>query len=497
MLVCRELQPTVGLYVNRIWQPEESTLVIKLGRGDNELRLLISADPRFYRVHLTSMTPGAGDVGPFGRLMRARFDGAQIGAVRQLGFDRRFAIDAQHGDEVSCRLVCDLIGSRSNFYLKEPNGRSINRLRRIEEKISIGVRRDLAEAIEERSGLSKFLEEEVRLSGKDKVLALAGEGNAVWVPSVGAYGFLPSQLDAKAAVPMGSLSAALEKHYEWLVPIELAEQRAKALKGQLQRAHDSRASAVKQMESVLDTAARARYLQMQGEILLSNVRAIPPEAHVFEAHDYDGTPVVIKLNPKLSAVENAERLFTKAKKAKNAASIVGARTERMRAELDELRGMIDRLDSVEPDVIGEISAKAISQGWLRENAPHSDVPKEERPYAGHKIRETAAPSGHKILWGENATSNDYLTRIAKPNDYWLHVRGAGGSHVILQTQNKPERVQMDTLLFAARVAARQSSQKHANHVPVSYTFAKHVRKPRKAAPGLVMLSHDKTLFVDP
>ncbi len=497
MLVCRELQPTIGLYVNRIWQPEESTLVMKLGRGDNELRLLISVDPRFYRAHLTSMTPGPGDTGPFGRLMRARFEGAQIGAVRQLDFDRRFEIDAQIADDVSCRLVCDLIGSRSNFYLKEPNGRSINRLRRIEEKVSAGVPSNLAEAIGDRRGLSKFLQEEVRLSGKEKVLALAGEGNAVWVPSVGAYGFLPSQLEAKAAVPMGSLSAALEKHYDWLVPIELAVQRAKVLKGQLQRAHHSRASAIRQMEAVLDTAARARTFQMQGEILLSNSHAIAPEAHSFEAHDYEGNPVAIKLNPKLSAVENAERLFTRAKKAKNAASIVGERNERMRSELDELRGMIDRLDSAKPDVIGEISAKAISQGWIRENAAHPDVPKEERPYAGHKIRETAAPSGHKILWGENATSNDYLTRIAKPNDYWLHVRGAGGSHVILQTQNKPERVQMGTLLFAAKVAARQSSQKHASHVPVSYTLAKHVRKPRKAAPGLVMLSHDKTLFVDP
>jgi predicted ribosome quality control (RQC) complex YloA/Tae2 family protein len=34
-------------------------------------------------------------------------------------------------------------------------------------------------------------------------------------------------------------------------------------------------------------------------------------------------------------------------------------------------------------------------------------------------------------------------------------------------------------------------------VAVSYTLAKYVRKPRKAPAGLVTITNDKTLFVDP
>ena len=77
------------------------------------------------------------------------------------------------------------------------------------------------------------------------------------------------------------------------------------------------------------------------------------------------------------------------------------------------------------------------------------------------------------------------------------MRGAHGSHVLLRTNNKPDRVPTDVLRRAATIAAKHSNQRHAQHVPVTVTLAKHVRKPRKAAAGAVTFSHDKTLFVDP
>ena len=79
----------------------------------------------------------------------------------------------------------------------------------------------------------------------------------------------------------------------------------------------------------------------------------------------------------------------------------------------------------------------------------------------------------------------------------MHVRGAAGSHVVLQTANRPDRVQPNDLAFAAQIAAKHSGQKHARNVPVTYTLAKYVRKPRKAATGAVTLTNDKTLFVNP
>jgi putative ABC transport system ATP-binding protein len=86
-----------------------------------------------------------------------------------------------------------------------------------------------------------------------------------------------------------------------------------------------------------------------------------------------------------------------------------------------------------------------------------------------------------VLVGENAAANDFLlTRIAKPNDWWLHVRTGTGAHVIIRTENQPQRVPRSTLEFAARLAAQHSADKHARLVEVDYTLRKYVRKPKGA-----------------
>jgi predicted ribosome quality control (RQC) complex YloA/Tae2 family protein len=102
-----------------------------------------------------------------------------------------------------------------------------------------------------------------------------------------------------------------------------------------------------------------------------------------------------------------------------------------------------------------------------------------------------------VLVGENAAANDFLlTRIAKPNDWWLHVRTGTGAHVIIRTENQPHRVPRSTLEFAARLAAQHSVDKHARVVEVDYTLRKYVRKPKGAPAGFALYTHEKTLRVE-
>ena len=121
----------------------------------------------------------------------------------------------------------------------------------------------------------------------------------------------------------------------------------------------------------------------------------------------------------------------------------------------------------------------------------------ERPYEGHRIRDVLGPNNYKILFGETAEANDYLTlRVAKGNDYWLHVRGHTSAHVVIQTQNQPDKVPREVLLAAAKIAVQNSNQKHAGYVPVDYTLKKYVRKPKSAAKGTALYVNEKTLHVD-
>ncbi len=87
-------------------------------------------------------------------------------------------------------------------------------------------------------------------------------------------------------------------------------------------------------------------------------------------------------------------------------------------------------------------------------------------------------------------------RVAKPNDIWLHVRGAVSAHVVIVTKNQPERVQPETLRFAASVAVKNSKSKHSTYVTVDYTLKKYVRRPKGAAKGMAIYTNEKTLNVE-
>lgn len=116
--------------------------------------------------------------------------------------------------------------------------------------------------------------------------------------------------------------------------------------------------------------------------------------------------------------------------------------------------------------------------------------------ARHHIIEHELPGGWKVLAGKTDVDNDYLSlKLAKPNDYWFHVRGMPGSHVVLKAQKEaPNRT---ILKQAAAVAAYYSKARHGGVVPVSCTESRYVTKPRGAKPGLVQIRKEITLKVRP
>ena len=107
------------------------------------------------------------------------------------------------------------------------------------------------------------------------------------------------------------------------------------------------------------------------------------------------------------------------------------------------------------------------------------------------------PGGWKVLAGKTDEDNEKLSlRLARANDYWFHVHGLPGSHVVLQG---PEGEEPDktVLKAAASVAAYHSKARAAGVVPVSCTKAQNVSKPRGAKPGTVQIKKETILKVRP
>ena len=99
-----------------------------------------------------------------------------------------------------------------------------------------------------------------------------------------------------------------------------------------------------------------------------------------------------------------------------------------------------------------------------------------------------------IYVGKNNLQNDYLTfKMASRNDMWFHVKDMPGSHIIVHAENLDEY----TMRLAANIAAYFSKGKYSSSVPVNYCLVKNLKKPHTNKPGLVLLGHYKTIYIDP
>ncbi len=102
-----------------------------------------------------------------------------------------------------------------------------------------------------------------------------------------------------------------------------------------------------------------------------------------------------------------------------------------------------------------------------------------------------------ILAGKSDGDNDLLSlKLAGPNDWWFHVRGMPGSHVILRhkSDEEPDR---RILKSAAAIAAYHSKARKGGLVSVSCTRAQYVTKPPHSKPGTVRIRRETVLKVHP
>ncbi len=102
-----------------------------------------------------------------------------------------------------------------------------------------------------------------------------------------------------------------------------------------------------------------------------------------------------------------------------------------------------------------------------------------------------------IIAGRTSKDNDFISlKAAAQNDWWFHVKGVPGSHVLLRAlgDHEPGKKEME---IAAAVAAYYSKARNAGVVPVSCTLARNVSKPSGVKSGTVFIKKEQILKVRP
>ena len=114
-----------------------------------------------------------------------------------------------------------------------------------------------------------------------------------------------------------------------------------------------------------------------------------------------------------------------------------------------------------------------------------------------RLHRYVLPGGWIVFAGKTDRDNERLSlKLARPDDFWFHVRGMSGSHVVLRVKagRAPDR---DTLKQAAAIAAWHSKARSGGVVPVSCTLARYVTRARGAPVGTVQIRKEKLIKVRP
>ncbi len=108
-------------------------------------------------------------------------------------------------------------------------------------------------------------------------------------------------------------------------------------------------------------------------------------------------------------------------------------------------------------------------------------------------------AGFVVLVGKGDAANDRLTfELGEPRDFWLHVAGPAGSHVLVRNPDDLAELPRPVLEKAAALAAWHSKARGSRgKVEVHVCRVADVSKPRGSPPGQVRLRRWSSVRVYP
>ncbi|GIW25434.1 NFACT family protein [Meiothermus sp.] len=434
---------------------------------------------------------------PFQRLLEARCKGRLL-EVQQLKLDRvvflEFEGEKGFVDVAPTRLVFELTGRNANLMVCDREGQilgidrpvtpAINRFRELlpglpytppppyqkldprtlqPEELTPFVGQTLAQLLQHLDGVGKELGAElVRRAQMSPQTVLTAEH----LPLI--HRVIHNLVERSGE--RTELSEGLRQAWAQ----EEAEALRKPLREALQRQIKTLQARLQDYQKALERLEEAERLRGWGDLLMAYGPQIPP-GPVARLQDFSGQPVEIPLEKGLSPIQTATRFYQRAKRLEANAEKALELIPQTEAQIEGLWAELRRLEELSRDELRAEGRK------LREKGPQ----------IGLRFK---SPGGFEVWVGRSSKENDLLTRMAHSEDLWFHTQGLPGSHVILRTQGQPAA--LPDLLYAAQLAAYHSKARGEKNVPVDYTAKKHVWRPRKAAPGQVLYTQGKTLFVD-
>ncbi len=547
----RQLEEAAGMRIQKIFQPEASTIVLR-GHptpGGEPLTFRVRSDG-----YLAFSDPGLEnpqEPTSFCMQLRKHLVGGFLRQAEQPTLDRVLVLSIERrsleGDGGMYRLVFELLGTRPNLFLVAPNGRILGSTHRYSsDKDRFGKERqynfpdspgsapepksledaeleeifssckDAKELARSVSGVSRPLAE-VLQSSKEPVSLL----RSLLQPDTGIQGPFRSVKRGKRLVPLAGGPEQLdlegweiEEHRDLVsLTVSVFEEAAsedreeRTLQECRKALHKVQERLTKQLARNLEArenCSRADEMRALGELLKVNLGQIKPGDKSIRLTDYStGVPVekVVSLDVRKKPLANMDHYFTRAKRLQAKLPMLERKSVHLKYEAGVVEKLMARLDEpgLSPqDFKEELRAAGILDSARNAQKPKAGKQKKEKKSGKEKreLRTFVSSDGLRILVGRNNKENDYLVKKAgKKGDAWLHAEGCPGAHVLVKLSGGQQRPPRQTLEEAAQLAAHFSHQRYEAKAKVMLSQIGIVKKAPGAAPGQVIVPKHETIVV--
>lgn len=430
-------------FVQKVLQPDFRNLYLAVYRHGVVRWIRICLENPGVRLHAVARPPRAKRSHQrFESFLHSRISGARIESVEHVHRDRIVRLDLARTAE-SISLYVRLWGTRANVIVTERDGTILD-----------ACFRKPGEGIE--SG-GTFRPEPPARRPAEKPIRPVEEGRS-----------LNEQVDAEYR------AAELERDRIRL------ESRARRI---LQRQRGRLVARLGELAGSDGDAGNADQLRHTADLIMANLHRAAGADRWLDVEDYgdDNRSVRIELYPDLGALETAQRLYERSRRAAESAGELRQMRDNLERRLVETDEQLADLESASIEELREITTTV---GDGRPGAA-----------AGQQVGLRFSSGGFQIIVGRNARENDHLLRHeVRGNDWWLHTRDAPGGYVFIRSA-KGKSVPLDVLLDAGNLALHFSRLRASGRADLFYTQVKYLRRAKHGTLGLVIPTQERNLAV--
>ena len=529
--------------IEKVYQPGPEDLLVHIHTQRGNVRLFVSCNSQSARVCLTEGSYTNPDQPPtFCMLLRKHLQGGRITDVRQKDAERIMEIDIEAQNElgfsVCRRLIIEIMSKHSNIVLVDlETGKIIDAIKRI--SIDVNRYRQLLPGVvykyppaqdklpfnevtaeselphDDRAlmsrvaGISPAISREIaedpgrRLS---EILASVEDGSSrarVYIDEKD----IPrefhitglSEFEGLECRLFDTLSECVDFYYSNREQSNLVRQKSQPLLKSVQASLSKALLKKKKLSEDLLTAENSEKYRLYGELLTANLHLIKPgDRKVTVTNYYDGSEITIPLDEKISASANSQRYFKKYSKARTAIHEKQAQLEDNEKDIQYLESVIQNIEAADNvPLLDSIRDELEQTGYVRRR---QKAAQRKKKGAGPEPLKYTLSDGTQVLVGRNNIENDWLTmKFASKTDVWMHTKDIPGSHVIVRLDDgrNVNDLPAELIYEAASIAAYHSKAGSGDNVPVDYVPVRYVKKPNGSKPGMVIFTHNQTVYVKP